>query len=98
MSGKAPKSAASVVMRMGRNRSRAAWWIASRGDRPWCRSASRAKSIIMIPFFFTRPMSRMMPMMAIMSRGWPVRCSASSAPSVAEGRVERMVIGWILLS
>ena len=41
--------------------------MASRGGRPCVRSASRAKSIIMIAFFFTMPISRMMPMIAMMA-------------------------------
>ena len=57
----------------------------------------------MIAFFFTMPMSRRMPMMAIMLKS--ISCppmlveillaiiSASTAPTPAEGRVEMMVIG-----
>ncbi|MNC19496.1 hypothetical protein D3C75_674290 [compost metagenome] len=62
---------------------------------PWLRSASRAKSIIMIAFFFTMPINRMMPMIAIMPRSLPLRINASKAPTAAEGKVERMVIGWM---
>ncbi|MNH35876.1 hypothetical protein D3C79_966120 [compost metagenome] len=62
---------------------------------PWLRSASRAKSIIMIAFFLTIPMSKMMPMMAIMPRSLPERINASKAPTAADGRVERMVTGWM---
>ena len=58
-----------------------------RGDRPCARSASSAKSIIMIAFFFTMPMSRMMPMMAMRLRSLPVSSSASSAPT--PGRRQR---------
>src|SRR5690606_29884310 len=50
--GIAANSAASVVIRIGRKRSSAARWIASRGAMPCSRSASSAKSIIMIAFFF----------------------------------------------
>jgi hypothetical protein len=68
-SGTAPRSAAIVVIMIGRNRSRQACRIASSGPtyRPSMplRSASNAKSIIMIAFFFTMPISRMMPMSAI---------------------------------
>ncbi|MNJ79347.1 hypothetical protein D3C77_773370 [compost metagenome] len=60
---------------------------------PSRRSASRAKSIIMIAFFFTMPISRTMPMMAMTSSSLPLRYSASNAPTSAEGRVERMVSG-----
>ena len=95
ISGIAPNSAARVVIRIGRKRSKAARKMASRGLIPWCRSASRAKSIIMIAFFLTMPISRMMPMMAISPRSLPVNSKASKAPTAAEGSVERMVIGWI---
>ena len=47
----------------------------------------------MMPFFFTMPISRMMPMMATMSRSRWNSISASSAPTPAEGSVERIVIG-----
>ena len=87
-----------VVIRIGRKRSRLAWKIASRAGLPSVRSAASAKSIIMIAFFFTMPISRMMPMMPMMSRSWPVRSSAISAPTPAEGRVERIVSGWMKLS
>ena len=39
--------------------------MASRGVLPSLRSASSAKSIIMMAFFFTMPISRMMPMSAM---------------------------------
>ena len=72
--------------------------MASVAFLPSLRSASRAKSTIMMPFFFTMPMSRMMPMIATMSRSrWNSR-SASSAPTPADGRVERIVMGWMKLS
>ena len=37
-------------------------------------------------------------MIAIMSKGRPDIHNASSAPTVADGSVERIVIGWMLLS
>ena len=40
----------------------------SSGGMPSSRSASSAKSIIMIAFFFTMPISRMMPMRAMSER------------------------------
>ena len=58
------------------------------------RSASRAKSIIMMAFFFTMPMSRTMPISAMTLKSVPRQAAAaSSAPTPAEGSVERMVIG-----
>ena len=67
-SGMAPNRAASVVIMIGRNRNIDACTIASRGDMPCLRSASSAKSIIMIAFFFTMPISSMMPMSATTER------------------------------
>ncbi len=98
ISGSAPKIAATVVIRIGRKRSRQAWKIASRGLLPSRRSASIAKSIIRIAFFLTMPISRMMPISAMIVRSSPAMISASSAPMPAEGSVERIVIGWMKLS
>jgi hypothetical protein len=97
-SGMAPRSAAIVVIMIGRKRSTAASWIASRGERPRPRSASSAKSIIRIAFFFTMPISRITPISAIIENSILKRSSASSAPTPAEGSVDRIVIGWIVLS
>ena len=47
----------------------------------------------MMPFFFTMPMSRMMPMKAMSDSSVWNSCSASSAPSPADGKVEMMVSG-----
>ncbi len=58
------------------------------------RSASSAKSIIMIAFFLTIPIKRMTPISAMMLNSVPVTISASTAPTPAEGRVERIVSGW----
>jgi len=66
--GKAPSMAANVVIRMGRKRNRLASKMASRGLLPSLRSAARAKSTIRMPFFFTRPISRMIPIMAMTLR------------------------------
>ena len=93
ISGRAAPSAAKVVIRIGRTRSIAAWWIASRAGFPSVRSASIAKSIIMIAFFFTMPINSMMPMMPITPRSLPVIISANNAPTPAEGSVERIVNG-----
>ena len=62
------------------------------------RWASSAKSIIMMAFFMTMPINRMMPISAMTDRSRRTRRSASNAPSPAEGKVERIVIGWIQLS
>ena len=96
--GTAPSSAAMVVIMIGRKRSRQACsiaWAAVR--RPEC-CASIAKSIIMIAFFFTMPISSTTPTRATIERSLPVTISASSAPMPADGKVERIVTGWMMLS
>ena len=65
---------------------------------PSRRSATSAKSIIMMAFFFTMPMSSSTPIMAIRLNSLPVASRASSAPTPAEGRVDRMVNGCKVLS
>ena len=97
-SGIAPSSAAMVVIMMGRKRSRHAWKIASRVLRPSWRSATMAKSIIMMAFFLTMPINNITPIMAMMLNSALNHISASSAPTPAEGRVESMVIGCMVLS
>ncbi len=62
------------------------------------RSAISAKSIIMIAFFFTMPMSRMMPIIEITLRSMLKSISAIMAPTLAEGSVEMIVSGCIRLS
>ena len=49
----------------------------------------------MIAFFFTMPMSRMMPMSAMMLKSVRQSMSARSAPTPADGSVDRIVIGWM---
>ena len=87
-----------MVMVIGRKRSMQASKIASSGPLASRRSASIAKSIIRIAFFLTMPMSRMIPMRAMTERSFWVMSSASSAPTPADGSVERIVIGWMRLS
>ena len=82
-----------VVIRIGRKRSTQAWKIASAGLIPWLRSASSAKSIIMIAFFLTMPISRITPISAMIEKSVSVMINASSAPTPADGSVDRMVIG-----
>ncbi len=90
--------AASVVIMIGRKRRRQASRIASTGFAPRVRSASIATSIIMIAFFFTMPMSRNTAISAMMVKSVPVTSRASTAPTPAEGRVERIVSGCTKLS
>ena len=90
--------APTVVIMMGLKRSRLALRMASSGDRPSRRCRSMAKSIMMIAFFLTMPISNITPIMAIRSN-WVLNINnASTAPTPADGRVEMMVMGWIRLS
>ena len=52
----------------------------------------------MMAFFLTMPIKSTMPITATMSTSSPAIHNASSAPTPAEGKVERMVTGWIVLS
>ncbi len=94
-SGSAPNIAARVVIKMGRNRRRQAGKIASVELLPSSRSAASAKSIIIMAFFFTIPMSSRMPISAMTLRSVRNSISASTAPTPAEGSVDRMVTGWM---
>src|SRR5215467_16195166 len=51
------------------------------------------ESIIMIAFFLTIPINNTMPIKATIDRSWPQSISARSAPTPAEGRVDRIVNG-----
>ena len=87
-----------VVIMIGRKRRRQACVMASSGARPSRRSASTATSIIMMAFFLTRPINKMIPMSPITLSSWPVSMRASRAPTPADGSVDRMVIGCTKLS
>ena len=87
-----------VVIRIGRNRSMQALRIASSGFSRSVRSATSAKSTSMMPFFFTMPISSTMPISAISENSKPARCSTPSAPTPADGSVDRIVSGWMKLS
>ena len=67
--------------------------MALTGVMPSLRSASSAKLIIMMAFFCTIPMSRMMPIKAMTLKSLPQAERASNAPTPAEGSVDRMVTG-----
>ena len=54
-----------------------------------------AKSTIMMAFFLTMPISRMMPMTPITSSSVCDQSNASRAPMPADGSVDRIVIGWM---
>jgi len=86
-------SAAIVVIMIGRNRMEHACRMASWADLPSLRCASSAKSIIMMPFFFTSPTSMMTPTNAYTLRSTRKIRSVSSAPNPAKGSAERIVSG-----
>ncbi|MCY1370360.1 hypothetical protein D9M69_574490 [compost metagenome] len=85
-------------MMIGRNRVMQALKIASSGDIPPLRCASRAKSIIRMPFFLTIPISNTSPISAMMEKSWPQIHSMITAPRPAEGKVEMIVSGCTKLS
>ena len=62
------------------------------------RSASSAKSTIMMAFFLTMPISNKTPIAAMTVNSVSNGHNASAAPTLAENSVERMVSGWIRLS
>jgi hypothetical protein len=97
-SGTAPSTAAKVVIMIGRRRTTAASWIALRASMPALRCNWIATSTIMMPFFFTIPISKMMPIIAMTENGVPKISMASVAPMPAEGSVERIVSGWMVFS
>ncbi len=48
----------------------------------------------MMAFFLTMPISRITPIRAMMLNSVLHSINASTAPMPAEGKVDRMVIGW----
>ena len=52
----------------------------------------------MIAFFLTMPISRMMPMIAMMPRSLAGEHQREQRADAGRGRVERIVIGWMKLS
>ena len=95
--GTAPSTAAAVVIMIGRSRSTAASWMACRGSIP-SRCWRMATSIIMIAFFLTMPINRIMPIMAMTENGVPKISRAKVAPMPADGSVDSMVIGCTVFS
>ncbi len=87
-----------LVIMIGRKRTMLASRAASSGVLPCSRCATTAKSIIMIAFFLTMPISSTSAIIEITDSSVLVPYSASSAPTPAAGSVERMVTGWIRLS
>src|SRR5262245_9543709 len=95
--GMVPNNAAMVVIMIGRKRNRHASRMASAGVGPRAR-ASMAKSTIMMAFFLTMPTSRIMPITAMMVSSMSNSQRIISAPRLADGSPDRMVIGWMKLS
>ncbi|MNJ56096.1 hypothetical protein D3C77_516250 [compost metagenome] len=91
--GKAPRMAAMVVIRIGRRRSRQARRIDCSGLNCSWRSSCKARSIIMMAFFFTTPINRNRPSREIRLNSLPTTYRVSKAPTPADGKVERMVSG-----
>jgi len=91
-SGTAPSKAVSEVIRIGRKRNRQTSQTAFRGDKPRC-WACKVKSTIMIAFFLTIPISKMMPIIPSIYRSSPQSINVSSAPNPADGKVEMIVSG-----
>ena len=52
-----------------------------------------AKSIIMMAFFFTMPMSNITPISAMIENSVSYNINANRAPTPAEGRVDKIVMG-----
>ena len=65
-------------------------WAALAWVVRWC---AMAKSIIMMAFFLTMPISKITPIMAMSENSVLNAISASSAPTPADGRVDKMVMG-----
>ena len=96
--GSVPAKAANVVIMIGRNRMRQALWIATTAVDRVALRYSIAKSIIMIAFFFTMPISMITPTKANRFNSTSNRNSVSKAPRPAAGRPERIVSGWMKFS
>jgi hypothetical protein len=95
ISGTAPNSAARVVIRIGRKRSRQAWWIASRGDMPCVplgvqREVDHHDRVLLDDADQQDDADHRDDAQILLPA-----TRASSAPRPAEGSVDRMVTGWM---
>ena len=81
-----------MIIMIGLNLSMQASWTASAGDIPDC-SRMMAKSIIMMPFFFTMPISMNSPIIAYMESSISNIQRLPRPPTTAIGSDERTVIG-----
>jgi hypothetical protein len=91
--GMAPPIVATDVMRIGRNRRSVPFSAASHGPSPSDFCTCCAYSTIRMPFFVTRPTSRMRPTCAKNDSVEPVIRSAAKAPASASGTASRIEIG-----
>ena len=91
-SGTRPRMVQRLVIRIGRNRVRPALSKASWSGIPWSRNWPMY-SIKMIPFFTSRPISRMAPMNDETFSGVPVTQRAKSALASDTGWARKMRIG-----
>ena len=95
--GSMPKIMASVVITMGRRRTRPASMSAVRRSAPAC-LRSFALSTSRIAFFVTSPISMITPIMLIMLNVSSVSSSASSTPMSDSGSDSMMANGCVKLS
>jgi len=91
--GSVPMIAAMVVIMIGRKRIKLPFTAASAGIMLPLRSLSIAKSTTMMAFFFTMPISMMMPTNPKRSSCIWKSINVASAPNAAAGSPERMVSG-----
>ena len=87
-----------VVIMMGRKRSMATGVNRVPRVLAFVRWASIAKSIIMMAFFFTTPISMINPDKGVQIQLLVEYLQSQQAPKTAEGRPERIVMGWMKLS
>ena len=90
--GSMPSTMAALVIRIGRRRAGPASRTASVGVLP-SRTATTAWSTRRMPFFVTRPMRSMMPIMMPIDIAHPVTKIAIIAPTIASGSAIMIVIG-----
>ena len=95
-SGRPPSSAAMVVIMIGRKRSRQAWWIASRGDMPLV-ALGLEREVDHHDRVLLHDADQQHDADQRDDARTPIRqtISASSAPTPADGSVDRIVIGWM---
>src|SRR2546428_127262 len=91
--GSRPNNVHSVVIRIGRRRTRAASRIAVSSGTPAARIRSRVKSSRMMPFLTISPTSRMSPMKDETFSAVPVTSSSTSAPTNDPGATTKTTSG-----